>query len=76
MVELKYGKGYYHLQSVMYDWCEEKFGPGTWASPQNGEFPSWAKCDWTMDTIFGNTFVYFKNAQDATLFALRWSNES
>lgn len=74
MIELKLSKSHYHLQSEIYEWCEEKFGKGAWASPHKGEFPL-SSVDWVMDTIFGNTFVYFKNEQDATLFALRWTNE-
>jgi hypothetical protein len=73
MVEFKFNNRHYHLQHEMYDWCEEKFGQGGWASPHKGEFPL-SNVNWVMDTIFGNTFVYFKYPEDATMFALRWPN--
>lgn len=45
------------------DWCTEMFGPGG-----RGKNLRW-RFGWTNDQ---DTY-YFKNAQDATLFVMRWS---
>ncbi len=67
-----FGNSSYHLQREMILWCEERFGRGTWVShtPE-----TWTGLpNWTVHTIFGNTTFSFRDNRDATIFALKWSN--
>jgi hypothetical protein len=65
MTEVGFNNQYYHLQNKMIDWCRDHIGPGGWLeNPKNV---------WRIESAFGNTFFYFNNPEDATLFLLKWS---
>lgn len=77
MTEITLNSGYLSRQWEIFEWCERRFGPGIWASidcsNRNTEgYFRWAGTTWIMDSIFGNTHVYFKNPEDATMFQLKW----
>lgn len=65
VTEFHFGKDRYHEIQYMISWCHLQFGDGGWlASPS---------CTWATESAFGNTFFKFKNEEDATMFALRWT---
>lgn len=57
---VQFGKDRYHEIQDMAQWCQENIGAG--------RYPPWA-----VETRFGNTFFFFVNERDATLFSLRWA---
>lgn len=63
--EIQFGKDRYSQANEMKSWCEANIGKGGWSHTDEGL--------WIIDQMFGNTFFYFKNSQDAVMFALRWS---
>ena len=62
--EIKFGKDRYSQVSQMKTWCETNIGEGGWKHTDEGL--------WIIDQMFGNTFFFFKNSQDAVMFSLRW----
>lgn len=68
MTEISLGREYYHLQDKMYAWCQENLGVGGWNAVPT--IPN--DVQWGIDCAFGNTHFYFRNAKDATWFALTW----
>jgi hypothetical protein len=67
MTEITFGKGSYHLQKDMINWCREQFGDGSVYGGRG------AVERWSMDSAFGHTVFYFRNEADAVVFSLRWS---
>lgn len=57
------------INDSVYD-CADKFRDiGLWLGPNIGSY----RKHWHMTATSRSTKYYFKNGQDATLFALRWS---
>ena len=71
-VKVWYDKSEYSLHRVKEEWCTENIGQGTWGNPKDWVNGWPTKYKWTMNTIFGNSFFYFKEESDATMFILRW----
>ena len=69
LTTVNFDKGRYHLINKMEYWCHQRLGPGGWvyADPDD-----WHARNWAVSAAFGNTVFYFKNAADATAFALQW----
>jgi len=75
MKKVQFDKHYYHLQNDMQKWCKEYIGPGGWGNPEpinDIEYFDRDNLKWYIDCMFGNTFFFFRNDRDATLFMLRW----
>jgi hypothetical protein len=68
--EIKFGKEKYHLHKAMQQWCQEKIGHGGWNYPEN---VTDVNVRWCMDGMFGNTFFYFRDPEDAIAFKLVWA---
>jgi len=68
MIAVEFGKDRYHLQEEMIKWCRTTLGKGGWAA--NLEL---SDNNWSVDSMFGNTFFKFKESKDAVLFQLRWA---
>ena len=68
LIRFSFGKDRYHEQRDMQSWCESQFGDGGYyAFTKNPE-----TARWSIDSMFGNTHFFFRNTEDALLFALRW----
>ena len=69
VITVEFDKRQYHLSGKMTDWCDQYIGIGGWvyAAPDD-----WHARNWAISIAFGNTVFYFKDAADATAFALRW----
>lgn len=76
-ITVEFGKDKYHLQRQMEEWCTEhisqnpRYKNWVFMKPKDGEWEGLGQ--WCMDSAFGNTFFYFKNESDATMFTLRWA---
>ena len=68
LIEFHFGKSRYHDQAEIRQWIEDSFGPGKYGAEAASEGIS----TWSWETQFGNTYYYFVNEEDATMFALRW----
>lgn len=73
--EVNFSNRYYHLQSQMIDWCNDTIGK----NPKPSDDWCWNKpteweegTRWSIASAFGNTFFYFKHAEDASAFILKW----
>lgn len=66
IIRFEFGKDRYQEQREMVRWCEQNFGLGQYSNTVE-------KTRWTWDSIFGSTFFYFKDGEDAVLFSLKWS---
>jgi hypothetical protein len=65
ITSISFNKRRYHEIDIMLDWCRERIGTGGYMdSPEHL---------WTVTSIYGYTTFYFRRAQDATLFQLRWA---
>jgi len=66
-------KNQYHLQKEMISWCKSLFGDHHilwfYSEPLHWE----GLGNWGLSTMFGTTFFYFKHAQDAAWFKLKWT---
>jgi hypothetical protein len=71
VTELKLGREYYHRIRDMEQWCLENIGNGDWAS--RSDFREDSTLLWSINQIFGITWLRFRRDSDATMFALRWS---
>lgn len=69
MTELKLGREYYHLQREIMDWCYKNIGNGDWADKGMMEDRNFK---WGVSSMFGNTFLTFRDDRDASLFVLKW----
>lgn len=78
MKTVHFGKSHYHLQGVMINWCNKHVG----VNPPNDDWAwntikEWDReGPWCIQSAFGNTWFYFKNDSDATMFALRWADSN
>jgi len=70
MTEIKLGREYYHHIRDIERWCRDNVGAGDWAT--RSEFREDRDIQWSINQIFGNTFLRFRRDSDATLFTLRW----
>jgi hypothetical protein len=65
--QVHFEKDRYHQVLEMINWCHKQFGEGGYIASSN-------KTDrWAVATAFGKSSWLFKNKDDATLFALKWS---
>ena len=78
---VKLNKQHYHLISQMQAWCLANIGPGDYFQRKHVSVDDsqqrWCMVDdpqqrWCMTTAFGNSLFYFKSANDASMFALKW----
>ena len=78
---VKLNKQRYHLISQMQAWCLANIGPGDYFQRKyvsvDDSQQRWCMVDdsqqrWCMTTAFGNSLFYFKSANDASMFALKW----
>lgn len=58
-----------HCVTVSSDWKKDITPVEEWLGEQLGKF----KDRWNVVYLYNRTDFYFRNGQDATLFALRWS---
>jgi len=65
--QVHFTKDRYHQVQDMVGWCTDQFGDGGYihSSVKNQR--------WALAIAFGNSSWLFKNSEDATLFALRWT---
>lgn len=71
-ITVEFDKRRYHEQREMIEWCREYFGAHKY-DWMYSEPLSWEGLGtWGVSTMFGNTFFYFKNKNDAMWFKLRW----
>lgn len=72
---VQFGKDKYHLQGPMINWLNENIGVNprmtdwVWTAPTDELSEN---CVWAIQSMFGNTFFYFKNQADAVAFMLKW----
>jgi hypothetical protein len=65
--QVHFGKERYHQVLEMSNWCDKQFGEGGYIYSAN-------KTErWALVIAFGNSSWLFKNSEDATMFALRWT---
>lgn len=75
MKKVQFDKGRYHLQDEMQKWCKAHIGPGEWGNPEpinDIEYFDRKGVKWCIDCMFGNTFFFFRDDRDATMFLLKW----
>jgi len=70
MKELRLGREYYHRLRDIERWCRDNVGDGDWAP--RSEFREDQNLQWSINQIFGHTYVRFRRDRDATMFALKW----
>ena len=70
MIELKLGREYYHRLRDMEQWLDSNIGLGDWAALS--EFLDNGNLQWSINQIFGYTYIRFRQERDATLFTLKW----
>ena len=71
-VKVRYGRDEYSLYRIKEEWCMKHIGKGVWGDPKNWDL-EWNKdAKWAINTVFGNSFFFFKEERDATLFILQW----
>ena len=74
MIKIHYDKEQYSLIRSKEDWCNEHIGKGSWQNPEYWSL-GWDQCSevkWAITSAFGNSFFFFKEERDATMFILRW----
>jgi hypothetical protein len=70
VIEFKFGRERFHEAQEMSLWLIDHYGRGMWyrhAMVENND------CRWAQESAFGITWFYFRNQEDATMFALRWA---
>lgn len=72
MIELQFGKDKYVYQSAMIAWCKEHAGHGGWVGCKEA-LDQAAHVQWGVESMFGNTFFYFRDEKVATVFSLKFS---
>ena len=65
--QVHFTKDRYHQIEDMVVWCIDQFGEGGYIYSANNTD------QWALAIAFGNSSWLFKNSEDATMFALRWS---
>jgi hypothetical protein len=70
MRELKLGREYYHRLRDMEQWLDANIGSGDWAALS--DFLDDNNLRWSINQMFGYTYVRFRRDSDATMFTLRW----
>lgn len=70
MIELKLGREYYHRIREIEQWCDANIGQGDWAS--QSDFWEDSTLLWSINQMFGTTWLRFRRDTDATLFTLKW----
>ncbi len=65
--QVHFGKDRYHQVEDMLGWCENQFGEGGYIYSANDTER------WALVIAFGKSSWLFKNPEDATMFALRWT---
>jgi hypothetical protein len=68
LIRISFGKDRYHEYLDMIAWCEKHCGEGGYY--EFSKNPDTA--NWSINSMFGNTHFFFRNTEDALLFALRW----
>lgn len=68
MICIEFGKDRYHQQNDMILWCKDNIGSGGWQVPM-----ALTDHKWKIESMFGSSFFYFRDEQDAVLFSLKWS---
>lgn len=66
MTEVNFGKRDYYRIEDMNKWLRENVGEGGWRPMLDAR--------WHIESAFGESKYVFKDAKDATLFALKWAN--
>jgi hypothetical protein len=74
MNEVTFGKGYYHLNGEMEQWCKDNIGPGMWTYGGVNEWAGLGDNTWTIHSMFGNTTFTFKELKHLNWFVLRWQS--
>jgi len=64
LIEFEIDRDRYQEQREIVRWCEQNFGLSNY-NPTGDR-------SWHWDSMFGNTFFYFKKERDAILFSLKW----
>jgi hypothetical protein len=54
----------------MEQWLDSNIGLGDWAALS--EFLDDSNLQWSINQIFGYTYIRFRQERDATLFTLKW----
>lgn len=67
IIEIEFGKDRFHQQNEMIQWCKHNLGEGGWGGYNKTGIKQWA-----VESMFGNTFFYFRNPNDAFMFKLMW----
>ena len=70
MTELKLGREYYHRLRDIEQWLDANIGSGDWAALS--DFLDDSDLRWSINQIFGHTYIRFRQERDATLFTLKW----
>jgi hypothetical protein len=65
--QVHFEKNRYHQVEEMLGWCETQFGEGGYVYSANNTDR------WALVIAFGKSSWLFKNNEDATIFALRWT---
>lgn len=68
IIEIEFGKDRFHLQDEMIKWCRTNLGEGGWGSYNKAGIKQWS-----VESMFGSTFFYFRNPHDAMMFKLVWA---
>ena len=72
-IKVHYDRDEYSLHAPREKWCREHIGKGSWGDPRgwtDGINTQDAK--WAIQSIFGETFFYFREEKDAMMFVLKW----
>ena len=80
---IKFGREHYHLRHKMETWLYERYGEGLWYYPEglwyypgyedNPVNPANEAIQWFQNEMFGYSEYYFRNDNDAVMFALKWA---
>ena len=72
-ISVHYDRDEYSLHPAKEQWCRNHIGKGMWGIPRDWKDGiNSADARWSINSVFGETFFYFKEEKDATMFILRW----
>ena len=74
MNEITFGKGYYHLNGDMEQWCKKYIGEGGWTYDTPKTWEGMQGKIWVMHSMFGNTTFAFKHPKHLSMFILKWAS--
>jgi hypothetical protein len=69
--EITLDRDYYGRNQEILTWLTQHLGPGLQMAYITGDIPQ-DQAQWSMDLIFGHTFLRFKREEDLAQFTLTW----